>query len=329
MYSSCIKSIEFYVPHNKVYNDPESKLTQKIGIYSRHIAREDEFASDLACEAAKKLFDSNVCKPEEIEFLLYCTQSPDHYLPTTACLIQHRIGLPTSCGALDINLGCSGYVYSLSLAKGLIETGTVKSVLLITSDTYSKYINPKDHSVTELFGDGAAATLITGCERPQSSIGPFEFGTDGSGGENLIVHAGGLRERPTVDSLIENPDDRGNIRSRANLYMNGYKIFRFASIEVTSSVRKFLDQNNESISDYDYFVFHQANEHMIKALRDKLEIPEDKFSIQLRDYGNTVSSTLPIALYHESHNGKIIRGDKLMLVGFGVGYSWSVCSVIW
>ncbi|WP_145140947.1 MULTISPECIES: 3-oxoacyl-ACP synthase III family protein [Paenibacillus] len=277
MYSSYIKAIEFFVPHNKVLNDPESKLTSKVGIYSRHIAREDELASDLACEAAKKLFDSKVCKPEDIDFLLYCTQSPDHYLPTTACLIQHRIGLRTSCGALDINLGCSGYVYSLSLAKGLIETGTVKNVLLITSDTYSKYINPKDYSVTEIFGDGAAATLITRCERSQSSIGPFEFGTDGSGAENLIVHAGGMRERITNESIVEQPDEKGNIRSRANLYMNGYKIFKFASKEVTSSVRKFLEQNNESIADYDYFVFHQANEHMMKALRDKLEIPEDKF----------------------------------------------------
>ncbi len=329
MYSSYIKSIEFFVPHHKVQNDPESKLTQKIGIHSRHIAGEDELASDLACEAARKLFDSNVCRPADIDFLLLCTQSPDHYLPTTACLIQDRIGLPTSCGALDINLGCSGFVYGLSLAKGLVETGTAKNVLLITADTYSKFIHPRDYSVTELFGDGSAATLITSCERSYSSIGPFEFGTDGSGGENLIVPAGGMRERQTTDSLMERQDDKGNIRSRVNLYMNGYKIFKFASKEVTSCVKKFLQQNNETITDYDYFVFHQANEHMMKALRERLEIPEEKFSIQLREYGNTVSSTIPIALYHELRDGKIKRGDKLMLVGFGVGFSWSVCSVIW
>jgi len=192
---SYIKAIDYYVPEIKDENDPNDRLTAKIGIYVKNIAAENEYASDLAVAAASKLFTSGKCDPSEIDFLLYCTQSPDYYLPTTACLLQDRLGLSTSCGALDINLGCSGYIYGLSLAKGLVETGMAKNVLLITSDTYSKYINPLDRSVKLLFGDATTATLISLEDNADSSkIGPFIFGTDGRGAEELIVPAGGLRE---------------------------------------------------------------------------------------------------------------------------------------
>jgi 3-oxoacyl-[acyl-carrier-protein] synthase III len=329
MYSSYIQAIDFFVPNNREFNDPDSKITQKIGIYSRPITDDNEYASDLACQAANKLFDSNVCQREEIEFLIYCTQSPDYYLPSTSCILQDRLGLPTSCGAVDINLGCSGFVYGLSLAKGMIESGMVSNVLLVTSDTYNKYTNPKDPSVRVLFGDASAATFISRSERPLPSIGPFVFGTDGSGAKNLIVPAGGLRERISADTRIETMDKKGNVRSRADMYMNGQNVFIFTLNEVTNTIIQFLEQNNESISDYDFFVFHQANEYMIKAIRDKLGIPEEKFCIQLRDFGNTGSSSIPIAIVHELENKRIKRGDKVMLAGFGVGYSWSACSITW
>ncbi|WP_246096574.1 3-oxoacyl-ACP synthase III family protein [Paenibacillus sinopodophylli] len=325
---SYIKAIEYYLPDQKEYNDPEDKMTKKIGITVKNIAAENEYASDLAINAANKIFKSGACQASEIDFLIYCTQSPDYYLPTTACILQDKLGLSTSCGALDINLGCSGYVYGLSLAKGLIEAGMAKNIMFITSDTYSKYINPKDRNVKLLFGDAAAATLISGDDEiNESMIGPFIFGTDGKGAEHLIVPAGGLREPITPESYEETLDNVGNSRSRANLYMNGNEIFNFAVIQVPKAVQELCDRNHMVLDDFNYFVFHQANQYMLETLRRKMDIPREKFSIQFADCGNTVSSTIPIALIRDFKEGKVKNGDKVLLVGFGVGLSWGVCSI--
>lgn len=327
MLSSYIKAIDYYLPEGKDYNDPEDKMTKKIGIDVKNIADENEFASDLAVKAAQNLFNSGKASPEEIDYLLYCTQSPDYYLPTTACLIQERLGIPISCGALDINLGCSGYVYGLSLAKGLIESGIAKNVLFITADTYSKYVNPKDRNVKLLFGDAAAATLISSQESDASSIGPFVFGTDGKGAEHLIVPAGGLREPRSILTAEENEDFSGNMRSKNNLYMNGAEIFNFAIQKVPSTIQILMDKTATTLDSYDYFVFHQANQYMLETLRRKLNIAKEKFSIEFKDCGNTVSSSIPIALIRGYNQGRIINGQKVMLLGFGVGYSWGACDI--
>jgi 3-oxoacyl-[acyl-carrier-protein] synthase III len=326
--SSYIKAIEYYLPDFKEYNNADDRLTKKIGIFSKHIAAKDEFASDLAIRAAMKLFDAGIDK-NEVDFLLYCTQSPDYFLPTTACILQEKLGLPRSCGSLDFNLGCSGFVYGLSLAKGLIESGQATNILLITSETYSKFIHPKDKSVQPLFGDAAAATLISKTESEKSCIHSFVFGTDGRGAENLIVNAGGMRQPITAETSLEIEDESGNIRSQNNLFMNGIEIFKFAMKEVPLTLNKLLEKENSTLNDYDYFVFHQANYYMMESLRNNLKIPKDKFAVQLEDCGNTVSSTIPIALKRECLSGKINHGDRIILVGFGVGYSWSACSIIW
>lgn len=327
MPASYIKAIDYYFPEGTDYNDPNDRMTKKIGINVKHIAGKEEFASDLAVRAVQKLFNSGKCVPEEIDYLIYCTQSPDYYLPTTACLLQERLGLPMSCGALDINLGCSGYIYGLSLAKGLIETGMAKNVLFITSDTYSKYIHPKDRNVKLLFGDAAAATLIAAEEVEELSIGPFVFGTDGSGAEHLIVPAGGLRQPMTSLTAEEHEDSVGNVRSKNNLYMNGAEIFNFAVLRVPSTVQALMDKTGETLDSYGYFVFHQANQYMLETLRRKLDIPKEKFSIEFADCGNTVSSSIPIALIRGYEEGKVGNGQKVMLLGFGVGYSWGACDI--
>ncbi len=328
MANSYIKAIEYYLPEGIEYNDPQDHMTKKIGINSKHIAAANEYASDLACRAAEKLFESGIDKTE-IDFILYCTQSPDYYLPTTACLIQERLGLPRSCGALDFNLGCSGFIYGLSLAKGLIASKQAKNILLITSETYSKFVNPKDRSVHLLFGDAAAATLILRTENGESYIDNFIFGTDGRGAEKLIVPAGGLRNPVSPQTSVEKEDEFGNIRSQNNLYMHGKDVYKFALREVPKAIDELLKKENRELEDYDYFVFHQANFFMMDSLRKKLKIPENKFSVQLEDCGNTVSATIPIALKRESLAGNIKKGDRIMLVGFGVGYSWSACSIVW
>lgn len=328
MIKSYIKAIDYYLPQIRDYNDENDRLTQKIGIHVKNIAAHDEYASDLAYKAASKLFLTNVCSLSDVDFLIYCTQSPDYYLPTTACMLQERLGLSTSCGALDINLGCSGYIYGLSLAKGLIESGMAKNILFLTADTYSKYINPKDRSVQLLFGDAATATLISSTEEcDEDMIGCFVFGTDGKGAENLIVPAGGLREPLTSDSYKDITDDLGNTRNRSNLYMNGSEIFNFALSQVPKSIAVLLEKNNQILSDYDYFVFHQANKYMLEAIRRKMGISKEKFSVQLEDCGNTVSSSIPIAIIRDYQERRITNGAKVMLAGFGVGYSWAACSI--
>jgi 3-oxoacyl-[acyl-carrier-protein] synthase-3 len=330
-----IRAVEYYLPESVLSSEdlaaeyPEwsvAKIESKTGIRERHIAGQDECASDLGIAAAKKLFDSGAARPADIDFLLFCTQSPDYFLPTTACIVQAALGLQKSCGALDFNLGCSGFVYGLGLAKGLIETGQASNILLITAETYSKFIHPADRSVRTIFGDAAAATLIRGEAREHEALGPFIYGTDGTGASNLIVPSGGMRGRYERAEPVE--DAEGNWRGPENLYMNGAELFSFTMKEVPSAVSGLLSRTGTTLADYDLFVFHQANRYMLNHLRKSLKIPEDRFYISLEHCGNTVSSTIPIALRNAAAEGKLRTGDRVMLLGFGVGYSWCAASMI-
>ena len=308
------------------------KIAEKTGITERHIAREDECASDLAVVACQELFGSYDCRPGDIDYLLLCTQSPDYFLPTTACMVQDRLGLPTTCGALDFNLGCSGFIYGLGLAKGLVETGQAKNVLLVTAETYSKYIHENDRSVRTIFGDAAAATLIqavkTCDETSDEPIGCFIYGTDGSGAKNLIVPVGGMRQRTrSVDDTQE--DAFGNERASSNLYMNGGEIFNFTLRVVPVAVHRLLEIMRLHIEDIDLIVFHQANRYILDHLRKKIKIPEDKFVIALEHVGNTVSSTIPVALSDAVVSGRLRDGQRVMIVGYGVGYSWAATIIRW
>lgn len=304
------------------------KIEAKTGIRRRHLAAPDECASDLAVLAARKLFARGVVQPSEIDYLLFCTQSPDYFLPTTACVLQSRLGLPESAGALDFNLGCSGYIYGLGLAKALIETGQARRVLLLTGDTYSKFLHPHDRSVRTLFGDGAAATLVVGAVGEEALIGPFVYGTDGRGADNLIVRTGGLRA-PRVANAPVVEDADGNQRTVNDLVMNGPEIFNFTLKVVPQTVRDLLAASGHAVGDVDHFVFHQANRFMLDHLRKKLGVPAEKFFVGMADCGNTVSSTIPIALEQLDAAGRLKPGQLLMLVGFGVGYSWGGTMLRW
>jgi 3-oxoacyl-[acyl-carrier-protein] synthase-3 len=331
--TAAIKAITSHLPAGTLTNeqlanefddlDPQSVLA-KTGISVRHIASPDECASDLGVAAASKLFESGACSPEEVDFLVFCTQTPDYFLPTTACVVQNRLGLRTDCGAIDINQGCSGYVYGLALAKSLIESNLAKKVLLITADTYTRLINPRDRTNRTLFGDGAAATLLDGVESETELIGPFIFGTDGRGEKELIVPAGGMRRPIDNDSLIESEDDKGNWRSDCNLFMNGGELFNFTLRTIPPVLNQFMEKSGLSVEDVDYFIPHQANKFMLDRLRGKLKIPAEKFCVDLEESGNTVSSTIPIALERAIERGQVTPGQTIALLGFGVGYSWSV-----
>ncbi len=328
-----IKAISYYLPESELTNDdinvdfPEwgiKKMSSKTGINSRHISASDEFASDLAIKAANKLFEEHSIDRQKVDFLLYCTQSPDYFLPTTACIIQDKLGLQTNIGALDFNLGCSGFVYGLSLAKGLIAGGMARNVLLITSETYSKFIHPKDKSNKTIFGDAAAATLIT-LDEGFCSIGNFIFGTDGRGAQNLIVRNGGIRN--LLKKGVDATDEYGNVKNDDNLQMNGTEIFNFTSDSIPLLTQSLLDKMDTALDKIDLFIFHQANKYMLNHLRKKIGIPEDKFFISMENCGNTVSSTIPIALYEAKKKGKLNSIKNCIIEGFGVGYSWAACNL--
>ena len=329
---AAIAAIASYLPACELTNEalasevgdwPADQIFEKTGIRSRRIAAEGECASDLGVAAARRLFESGACAPGDVDFLIFCTQSPDYFLPATACTMQARLGLPTTCGAVDINQGCSGFVYGLALAKSLVEAGTASRVLLVTADTYSKFLHPRDRSVRTLFGDGAAATLVVGREADDELIGPFVLGTDGRGACQLIVPVGGLRRRPDAETAVAREAEGGNWRSEQNLYMNGPEIFTFTLNAVPRAVEQLLLKANGGPQAVDYFVFHQANRFMLERLRNKLKIAPERFCIDLEDCGNTVSSTIPIALERARGRGSITSGQRVMLVGFGVGFSWA------
>ncbi|MBV9267418.1 MAG: ketoacyl-ACP synthase III [Acidobacteriaceae bacterium] len=338
MKHAAIAAIEYYLPEKVVSTAnlstefPEwsvEKIDDKTGIHERHIAAENECSSDLAVAAAQKLFESGACRPEEIDYVLLCTQSPDYFLPTTACLVQDRLGIPTSAGALDFNLGCSGYVYGLGLAEGLIASGQARKVLLLTAETYSKFLHPRDKSVRTIFGDAAAATLLTAIESEQPLMGPFVYGTDGQGAPNLIVRTGAMRQARTAETAVEKEDESANVRSDDNLFMDGAEIFNFTIGAVPKSVSALLERAGLSLDQVDLFVFHQANKYMLEHLRKRIKIPADKFQVSMAHCGNTVSSTLPIALKHAQAAGRLKEGSTVMLVGFGVGYSWGATLLRW
>jgi len=309
------------------------KISRKLGIDERPVATKGETAMDLGIQAAKKLFDRGVCQPEEIDFLVFCTQSPDYFLPTSACVMQDRLGLRRNIGAIDFNQGCSGYVYGLSLCKGLIESGAAGTVLFVTAETYTKYINENDRSTRPLFGDGAAATLLRGIEvSPEEhaaspGIGPFEFGTDGSGVNMLIVPAGAHRLPQSAETAVEENDGRGNVRSQNQLFMNGQGIFAFAIDEIPPLIDRLLARVSKTRDEIDCYVFHQANKYMLQRLQELCGLSGCNFFNDIRLIGNTVSSSIPIAMVHAAEQGTLNTGDTAMLVGFGVGLSWGATLV--
>ena len=322
-----IKALSYYLPERIVTNAelmkdfPEwsvDKVTAKVGVTSRHLAADNETAGDLAEKAARRLFEEYGISPSEIDFLLLCTQSPDYFLPSTACLLQHRLGIPVTSGAFDYNLGCSGCIYGLAVAKGLVSAGIARNVLLLTAETYSKYLHPSDKSNRSIFGDGAAACLIS--TDGFAEIGDFVCGTDGSGAENLIVKTGASKQRKPTGIFKE--DEEGHTWYDDYLYMNGGAIFNFTLETVPVLVRQLLDKSGSQKEEIDYFIFHQANKFMLNTIRKVCVLPKEKFYVSLENTGNTVSSTVLIGLKDCLLNGTIKAGMQVVVAGFGVGLSW-------
>ena len=324
---SQIKAIEYVFPDNVLTNEMLSKefpdydfqsFEKKVGIANRYIVHDGETALDLAVKACEKLF--NRYDKSKVDYILYCTQSPDYALPTTACILQERIGLRNDIGAFDFNLGCSGYTYGLSMARALIDSNQANNVLLVTAETYSKYLHPKDRSNRAIFGDAATATIIE--ETEEEYMGQFLFGTDGSGHDKLIVKNGCAKFSYDAQSPEKNYGT-DNFYTDNNLYMDGPEIMNFTTSTIPSFTNSILEKNNLTVEDIDQFILHQANSFMLNVIRKRLKILPENFYIDLADGGNTVSSTIPIALKKYSETLTPNEIQNIMLVGFGVGLSWS------
>ena len=321
-----IKAIEFVFPE-QIYSNEDinrehphydiDKFQNKVGISKRYRTREDETGLDLAVKACNLIL--NKYSDLEVDYILYCTQSPDYIIPTTACILQDKLNLSKNVGALDFNLGCSGYVYGLQLARGLILSGECKNILLVTAETYTKFIHEKDVVNKAIFGDAASASLI--CEHEDDGVLKAVTKTDGSGFDKLIIKNGGSRFKYNKESALKSYGN--NFYTDNKLYMNGPDIFNFTIENIPNLCFEILEINNLKSENIDYVIFHQANKFMLNFLRKKLKFPKDKFYIDIHDGGNTVSSTIPIAIKRALNSGDIKSGDKLLLVGFGVGLSYA------
>lgn len=319
-----IKDIAYYLPEKVLTNEqiaemfPEwsaEKVANKVGITERHISAADETATDMAYKAAEALFAQGIDR-SCVDFVLLCTQSGDYFLPSSACLLQDRLGLSKHCGALDFNLGCSGYEYGLAMAKGLIMAGIAKNILLLTAETYTKYIHPQDKGNRTIFGDGASASLIS--TEGFAEIGEVVVGTDGSGAENLIVRSLGARHKEPLNDLRISEEE--GLVSGDHLYMHGGNVFDFTADVVPPMVEELLRKSVLTKEDVDLWIFHQANKYMINYLRKLLEIDKEKFYLFMEKVGNTVSSTIPIAMVEARREGRL--HGNVLLAGFGVGLSW-------
>lgn len=303
------------------------KISSKTGVSVRWLAT-GETTSQLSARAGEAFFAEHPgVSRESIDMLVLCTETPDYLLPATACVVHRLLGLRKTCGAFDYNLGCSGYCYGLALCKGFITSGLARRVLLVTCDLVTRHINPRDKATRPIFGDAATVTLV---EESAADHLPFlSFGTDGSGADALIIPAGGTACPRSESTGVETANRFGNVSCAENLFMDGRRVLDFGVTEVPASLSALLAASGESFESVDLIVFHQATRLMLETLRDSMGIPPEKFVIDLEDTGNTVSSTIPLALARAVRAGRLKPGMKVLLSGFGVGFSWSSALVHW
>lgn len=328
---SRIDAIEYYLPGNPVLNADLSnknphwqmdKVESKTGVLSRHFAAENETAFDMAVKACEKLFDSTGLSPLDIDGIVFCTQSPDYVMPSNAFLIHEFFQMSSRTLAFDFNLACSGYVYGLAITSSLLNSGLAKNILLITADTYSKFINPKDRSTMSLFGDAAAVSLITQ-DDSGSELVDIIMETSGKDYKSFYVPAGGCRIPFSDESLKEETDLSGNTRSLEDIYMNGFGVWKFIAGVVPGQIEELLKRNDISKNDINCYIFHQASKMTLDSLTKALKLSDDKVFSNLSHVGNTVSASIPVAMKDAYDKGIIKRGDVLLLSGFGVGLSWA------
>lgn len=335
MSNAYIEAIASYLPDTVVSNadlgrqHPEWRMddvAKKTGVLNRHWCRPDETALDLAATAVERVFTAAHVGPQEVDSILFCTQTPDFVMPPNACLLQDRLGFPRSTAALDFTHACSGYLYGLYLAKALIESRSAERVLLVTAETYSKRLSPDDRGPATLFGDAAAATLI---RSGADGIGEVALGTDGNEYRAFFVPSGGARNATVINAASVDQDRHVNQRSACDLYMDGPAVLSFVSRVIPAHVNRSLEQWDLTMNDIDLVVFHQASKVSLDMLTRALRLSPDRTFSNIEHVGNTVSASIPLALSAAEQVRRLKDGMRILLVGFGVGMSWGSCVITW
>ncbi len=297
-------------------------LETRTGVKERPICGPNETALDFAVNACKTLIDSGELRPDEVDAVIFCTETPDHIIPPNACILHDALGLQPNTAAFDITHACSGYPYALMLAKSMVVSGAASQVLIANSDTYSKLISPQDRATRALFGDGGAVSIIT-AKSPEFVIKDIHLGTAGAYYKRFYIEGGGARV-PDVKDIYMVEDKSGNIRGSNHISMDGLGILTFFNTLLPSEIKNFLGKNNLLISDIDLMISHQSSAVSLEGLRRALKIENEQFFVDIEKTGNLVSASIPIAFSRASKNKKMVSGDKILLCGFGVGLSWGL-----
>lgn len=325
-----IEALAAAVPHTVIENlkytqyfpaDQVKEVVEKVGIYERRFADEKTCSSDLCFAAAEKLIADNNIDRSEIDLLIFISQTPDYRMPATSVLLQDRLGLPNSTIAFDINLGCSAFIYGLSVAFSMMKNTGLRKALVLDGETRSKVYSPKDRRLAFLFGDGGVAALVERDEKFGTSY--FSLNSDGSRGDLIKINGGGYRMPSSIETLKEKVvDEYGNIRSDEQGYMNGGDVFNFVIREIPKDMKRLLAYSGEDVQMLDYYVFHQANNFINSYLAKKLKLDTSKIPSTIAKYGNTSSVSVPLTIVDQL-KGKLDGNKKLFLSAFGVGMTWA------
>lgn len=326
-----IKGLTVCVPSDVVENSsytvvPESDRSafiEAIGIERRRVAPTDVCTSDLCYKAAENLISKLGWNKDEIELLVFVSQTPDYRMPATSCVLQHRLGLPKTCMTIDVSQGCSGYVYGLSVVGSLVSTGSIKKALLLVGNTQNKNVNYNDKSTWPLFSDAGSATAIEYCPENCDTF-KLSYMTDGGGEKTIIVPDGGYRNMVSADSFVEHEYDGGIKRNNLNISMQGDDVFAFVIGNIPKATKAMYEHFNINPDNIDYFLIHHASQFIINKLKKKLNIPDEKAPVILRDFGNSSNASIPIIMAKEIKNDLLEKPLQLYVSGFGVGLSLGV-----
>lgn len=305
--------------------DAAANLTKSTGVRLRPTASEKLCTSDLCFAAAKDLLTELDWDPDSIDLLVFVSQTPDYILPATSTVLHERLGLAPSCAAFDVGLGCSGYVYGLWIAGKLLAGRGPNRALLLAGDTSTRLVSSEDRSTVPLFGDAGTATALEVSESAPDIV--FSMGTDGKGYRHLMVPAGGFRQPSDAQTKERRDCENGNRRSEEDLYMNGTEIFAFALREVQPLFNAVVGEAGWQLEELDAVIFHQANAFMLKHLGKRLKIPTEKLVVAMESYGNASSASIPLAMVDSLKDELAGVPRKLVMVGFGVGFSWAAAAL--
>lgn len=315
-----------YVPPHIVTNDDLAKkmdttdawIRERTGIVQRRIASDKESTAAMAIHAARAAIETANIRPTEIDLVIVATATPEYLFPATACLVQSAIGAERA-GAFDLEAGCSGFVYALVTAAGMIRSGLHDTILVVGAETLSRIVDWNDRATAVLFGDGAGAVLVRASERAGGVMASL-LGADGSGGDLLILPAGGARHPAGPDTVLS---------KMHYVRMNGREVYRFATRVMAEATQSVVKRAGWSLDQIDLFIPHQANARIIESAAKSLKVAPEKFFVNLQHYGNTSAASIPIALCEALDAGKIAPGDRLVMVGFGAGLTWAACAIEW